>query len=96
MNEFFKSISTLHQRALFPPAESLDESETLFILSQNLLETKWPSSFNLKKNSTKQEKKLSSPFALEGIFGYLYRGRMDITPARPAAGHFVASYHGGC
>lgn len=52
--------------------------------------------FNLKKNSTKQEKKLSSPFALEGIFGYLYRGRMDITPARPAAGHFVASYHGGC
>lgn len=96
MNKFFKSISSLHQQALLPLAGNLNESETLFILSQNLLATKWPSSFNFKKDSTKQEKKFSSPFVLEGIVLYLYRDRMDITPARHAAGHFVASYYGGC
>ena len=65
MNEFFKSISTLHQRALFPPAESLDESETLFILSQNLLETKWPSSLIWKRTQLNKKKSCHHPLHLK-------------------------------
>lgn len=38
----------------------------LFISSWNLLTTKQPSIFYLKKNTTKEEKKLTSPFAFEG------------------------------
>ena len=37
--------------------------------------------FYLKKSSTKQDKKLTSPFALKEIFVYLCRDRIDITVA---------------
>ena len=92
MNKFSWSISFLHQQALFSSAENLNESEMLFISSWNLLTTKWPSIFYLKKNSTKQEKKLTSPFALEGIFVYLYRDRVNITVPEHAGKHFICKW----
>ena len=52
--------------------------------------------FNLKKNSSEQEKKLTSPYVLEGIFVYLYRDRVDITVPEHVGKHFIASDHGGC
>ena len=68
----------------------------LLVLPGNLAATKRPSNFYLKKKSTKQDKTLTSPFALEGIFVYLYRDRVDITLAEHAGEQFVASDHGGC
>ena len=68
----------------------------LLVLPGNLPGTKRPSNFYLKKKSTKQDKTLTSPFALEGIFVYLYRDRVDITLAEHAGEQFVASDHGGC
>lgn len=67
----------------------------LFISSWNGLTTKQPSIL-IKKNSTKQEKKLTSPFALEGAFIYLYRDRVDTTVPEHVGKHFTASDHGGC
>ena len=49
--------------------------------------------FLFEKNSTKQEKKLTSPFALEGIFVYLYRDRVDITVPEHVGKCFIASNH---
>ena len=68
----------------------------LLTSSCNLLTTKWHSIFYLKKNSTKQEEKLTSPFALVGIFVYLYRDRVDITVPENVGKHFIASDCGGC
>ena len=68
----------------------------LLVLPGNLPATKRPSNFYLKKKSTKQDKTLTSPFALEGIFVYLYRDRVDITLAEHAGEQFVASDHGSC
>ena len=68
----------------------------LLVLPRNLPATKRPSNFYLKKKSTKQDKRSTSPFALEGIFVYLYRDRVDITLAEHAGEQFVASDHGGC
>ena len=68
----------------------------LLVLPGNLPATKRPSNFYLKKKSTKQDNTLTSPFALEGIFVYLYRDRVDITLAEHAGEQFVASDHGGC
>ena len=66
-------MSSLYQEALFSLAEDLNESETLFISLQNLPATKRPKNFYLKKSLTEQDKKFTLPFALEGIFVYLYR-----------------------
>lgn len=77
----------MHQQALLPLAENLNESETLFISPKNLLATKWPSSLILKRT---QLNKISY------LISYLYRDRMDFTPARHAAEHFVAGDYGGC
>ena len=68
----------------------------LLVLPGNFPATKRPSNFYLKKKSTKQDKRLTSPFALEGIFVYLYRDRMDITLAEHAGEQFVESDHGDC
>ena len=68
----------------------------ILVLPRNLPATKRTSNFYLKKKSTKQDKSSTSPFALEGIFVYLYRDRMDITLAEHAGEQFVESDHGGC
>ena len=94
-NKFSQSISSLHQQALFSLPENLNETKMLFISSWNVLTTKQPSIL-IKKNSTKQEKKLTSPFALEGTFIYLYRDRVDTTVPEHVGKHFIASDHGGC
>ena len=77
-------------------AEDLNKSEMLLVLPQNLPATKRPSNFYLKKKSTKQDKRSTSPFALQGIFVYLYRDKVDITLAEHAGEQFVASDHVGC
>ena len=82
-----KSILSLHQQALFSLAENLNGSKRLFLSFWILHTTKWP---------TELEKKLTSPFALEGIFLYLYRDRVNIALAEHAGEHFIASDHGGC
>ena len=73
-------------------AEDLNKSEMLLVLPRNLPATKRPSNFYLKKKSTKQDKSSTSPFALEGIFVYLF----ICTLAEHAGEQFVASDHGGC
>ena len=77
-NLFFPSISYLHQDSLFSLAEDLKwKWNTIHLISEfasnNCLQI-----FYLKKSSTKQDKKLTSPFALKEIFVYLCRDRIDI------------------
>lgn len=68
MNKCFDCISSLHQQALLPLAENLNENETLFILSQNLLAAKWPSSLIWKRTQPNKRKSCHHPLNLKEYF----------------------------
>ena len=60
------------------------------------LQPNHPQIFVWKGNSTEKDKKLTSLFAIEGVFFYWYRDSKDITVAEHAGEQLVASDHGGC